>query len=537
MDKAKLMSSKKTSMWVLRYLSQFLFAFTVLSFFLATSATNFDYIFYVAIVSAFALFFLKWKQTRGPQDKKAIIFWTVAILISMPFALLKLTLGTNDIEPIILFFRDNGMEEVNAVWRGSFEGKVFTYLIMYYLLFATGYYFNKYLHGFHYILLGSGVAYLVMNPFNQYMFRKVFPDPILSTFIIKDNFKKPIFINSPSTKKNLILVYLESFESTYENVEQTAVQYSTIKPFMEDALVFDNVMQTAGSTYSIAGIVSSQCGVPLIPRGLNNGIFLRKNSGIEVKDFYKDIECLGDKLSQDGYTLSYMNGADARKYSKRSFLSTHGYTRIFDEFSVTDAERKGRDNLWGLNDEVLYENLRKEVDFLKSQPEPFVLNYLTISTHGPDGYLDTDCDADVDQDTKIPAAIKCSVSKLMDFYSYIEESGLAENTIFVVMNDHLARKNTLYDELENQPWRKNLFFVKGAGQRQTINKLASPLDIYPTLLELVGYEIKNGQANMGVSLLSDNQSLIQKFGYPEDVSRRFNSNHALGEFLWINPSQ
>lgn len=531
------MTFKNICVWVLRYLGQLLFTSTLLFFFTASSSILVPNGFLIAMVFAFILLFFRWYKKHKPPSSKIVFFWALAILFTLPFGMLQLTLGTNDIEPIIMFFRDNGLNEVRAIWKGSFHGMGVVFLGGYYILFAAGYILNRYIQGFQYVLLCCGLALLIMNPLNQFIFRKFFPDPVLSTFDIKDHFQKPTFTLSPKNKKNVILVYLESLESTYEFLDQTASAYSLIKPLMKDAVIGNNIAQTIGSKYTTAGMVSSQCGVPLLPMGLNNAIFERKDSNLEIDDFYKNIECLSDKLSEEGYNLSFMNGADARKYSKRSFLRSHGYTRIFDEHAVTEEERLGRDNLWGLNDEILYENLRKEIDFLASQQKPFLLSYLTISTHGPNGYLDSDCAYLGNQTSQIPAAIQCSINKLTAFYSYIHKKGLAENTIFVVMSDHLARKNTLGRDLTKQKNRKNLFFVKGAGNPLISNKPASALDIYPTILELLGYEIKDNRANMGVSLFSKNKTLIETFGSAQQLNRRFHSNHALGEFLWLGPTE
>jgi len=62
-----------------------------------------------------------------------------------------------------------------------------------------------------------------------------------------------------------------------------------------------------------------------------------------------------------------------------------------------------------------------------------------------------------------------------------------------------------------------------------LNDRDSP--IYQTLLELLGYELENNQANIGVSIVSDKESMTQKFGEAVEVKKRFYSNHALGDFL------
>jgi phosphoglycerol transferase len=511
--------------------------FWLLGFFLVnTGSLPANFVLPSAIILTGLMALLKYKTEGEAKNYKHLIFWIIAILISFPFAMLSLTLGENDIEPIILFFRDNGIEEVRAIARGSFQTKTTVFLTFLYILISCGVYFNKRLRGFKNVLLVSGLIFLIVNPVSKYIYRIFIPDPILANFKIEEHFKAPVFTKSPALKKNMVIVYLESLEQTYANLESTKEQYGKVDPLMADALVATHLMQTTGTNFTIAGIVATQCGVPLLPSGMNQGLYNRQLAEMEVRSFYERIDCLGDRLSSDGYTLSYMNGADARKYSKRSFLSQHGYSRIFDKLSIPESERAGRENLWGLNDEFLYEHLRTEVDYLAAQGEPFVLSYLTISTHGPDAFLDTNCAQPPAGVSKIPAAIGCSFESLINFYDYIENKGLMKDTIFVVMSDHLAKDNTVYEQLNHQEQRENLFFVKGADMPIEISKLATPIDVYPTLLELLGYEIEDNHANMGVSMLSDKPSMIQKYGDSEEMNKRLSGNHALGNFLWDRKS-
>lgn len=47
-----------------------------------------------------------------------------------PFALLMVTLKSNDLEPILVFFRDTGWDEIVAIGRGSFSGKIGEYFFI-----------------------------------------------------------------------------------------------------------------------------------------------------------------------------------------------------------------------------------------------------------------------------------------------------------------------------------------------------------------------------------------------------------------------
>ena len=116
-----------------------------------------------------------------------------------------------------------------------------------------------------------------------------------------------------------------------------------------------------------------------------------------------------------------MNGADAKKYSKRSFLTEHGYTCIFDYHSIDSGALQRRENEWGMNDEVLYENIRSEIEYLEMQEDPYVLSYLTIATYGPDAHLDQNCFSDTD--IKIPDAIRCSLEQFIALNDDLQAKG------------------------------------------------------------------------------------------------------------------
>ncbi len=57
------------------------------------------------------------------------------------------------------------------------------------------------------------------------------------------------------------------------------------------------------------------------------------------------------------------------------------------------------------------------------------------------------------------------------------------------------------------------------------------LDVYPTILEVMGYQIADGQANLGISLLSDTTTLVEKIG-PKTLSSALKQNQPLQQFLW-----
>lgn len=121
---------------------------------------------------------------------------------------------------------------------------------------------------------------------------------------------------------------------------------------------------------------------------------------------------------------------------------------------------------------------------------------------------------------------------------WLKEQGLAETTTVAVLSDHLAMPNTLRKEM--RPFgihRDNLFILlnaAGASGPKVHARAATTMDIFPTLLEAMGYGLKDHRANLGVSLLSDRPTLSEKLGLRR-LDRALSLNNDLQNMLWAMP--
>ena len=108
-----------------------------------------------------------------------------------------------------------------------------------------------------------------------------------------------------------------------------------------------------------------------------------------------------------------------------------------------------------------------------------------------------------------------------------------EDTIVVIQSDHLAMRNTLYKQLQalGSERRRNYFVVLGTGHNKEINTLSTPFDIYPTILEIMGFKPESRTANLGISLLSDKKKLVEIYG-TEMISSSLKNNVELQKLLW-----
>jgi phosphoglycerol transferase len=458
-------------------------------------------------------------------------FWIVTLIISIPFVMTKILFGNNDIEPILVFLRDNQVDDMLTIGIDGFTKSIKTWALLILAIVASSFILTNYKKHFEKILVTFSIGMLAISPLTQYIRTTFLPTAEHRDFVIEDRMYAPEILQKPSKQKNVVIVYLESVERSYGQIAEFKPYFSPIQKIADKSLELTNFVQTTGTGYTIAGVVSTQCGIPLLPNGLET-VFFRNGLEASMKGFLPSVHCLGDQLSKDSYTLYYMNGASLDKFSKRSFLREHGYSRPFDIASLPDAEKQGRTNVWGLNDGLLFENATKEFDTLAASNAPFVQSILSISTHGPDAFLDNDCAPNPNSTCQIPQAIQCTGELVTKLIKHIKESDVGDDTIVIVLNDHLAFFNSVISYLDEVGAdRRNLFMILGNGAPEKVSRQIAPFDIYLTILETLGYKIKDGRANMGVSLSSKNKNLVKELGVAT-VNRSFKGNQKLAAYLW-----
>ncbi len=321
-------------------------------------------------------------------------------------------------------------------------------------------------------------------------------------------------------KKNIVYLYLESFERSLLDNDQFPGLAPNLRQLEQQGLSFTNIGAVYGTRWTIAGMVASQCGLPLIPVSDVN----------KPGSFMPKAVCLGDVLKQNGYTTSYLGGAALQFAGKGNFYRTHGFDTVLGLENHVDNFPLGSKSYshWGMYDEDLFELAHQELSRLTAQDKPFAFFLLTLDTHPPSGYPSSACGGIEFADGKSPMlnSFRCSDQLVGDFLRGLLASKLADNTIFVIASDHLAMNNDAYDRyFHNLEVRRNLYFIleKNSTPR-SVDKYGSTLDLAPTLLSQLGVEIE--AYNLGRNLFGDRQTIIEEFDEPDQALRSWNSNLA-----------
>lgn len=317
------------------------------------------------------------------------------------------------------------------------------------------------------------------------------------------HYKEPTKTLRPGKRPNLIYIYAESLERTYFDREAFPDLAPELNAIKDHSLDFSNTEQLPGTDYTIAGMVASQCGIPLFAP-------FDGNASSALSTFYPHNICLGDILKAAGYQNYFLQGASLRFAGKDTFLSSHGFQHLygFDELKSLVKEPSYR-NDWGWYDDTLLELVYDKYVELTAKGEPFSLFALTVDTHHPDGFISRGCSRrsyDFDgKPNKSFAAVSCSQQLIAALIEKIKRTPGFKNTIIVVSSDHLAMNNTAYKYL-NQHDRRDLFFMLRGDQPDSKIMAAkrSTLDNGATVLDAMGGDnfIGLGRSSLSATSLS-----------------------------------
>ncbi len=216
----------------------------------------------------------------------------------------------------------------------------------------------------------------------------------------------------------------------------------------------------------------------------------------QTKEFMGKAICLGDILKEAGYTNIFLGGAGLDFAGKGKFLLTHGYDHIVGR---TDWIERGETKIdgWGLYDDRLIANAKKEIDALERSGAPYNLTILTLDTHGPDGRLSPTCKA---RGVKTyQEIVACTADIVGNLLQHIKQRGYADNTDVVVIGDHLSMQSPLNDLLENDASRSifNRFYSSDyiPKNRNTIMHY----DLLPSILYMLGFRFPDNRLGLGAS--------------------------------------
>ncbi|MCD8538046.1 MAG: sulfatase-like hydrolase/transferase [Burkholderiaceae bacterium] len=307
-----------------------------------------------------------------------------------------------------------------------------------------------------------------------------------------DQFAK-LYVNPPATletslaaPRNLILLYVESLETTFSDPDYFAVDLNAplSKAFDRKPM---GIKEMAGTNWTTAGMVASQCAVPL-------ATFIWNKAEFKPGAMLGNARCLGDYLSALGYSQHFLVGPELKFSGMDKFYRNHGYQHTVGKQELLEAGMPA-DKLtgWGgsINDDTLLELALDQILALHADFErggkPFNVTVITTDNHAPDGYLSPRCPAS-DLEPSFARVIECTNRFVASFYEQLEAAGVLKDTVLVVMGDHLFMNNPEQDHYLPARENRRVYFNYRSPGGEVCGSVASEMthfDVAPTVLALL----------------------------------------------------
>lgn len=317
--------------------------------------------------------------------------------------------------------------------------------------------------------------------------------------------------------RNVIVIALESVQQfliDYE-LEDENGQSHEVMPFLssiydnESSYSFENFFHQTGQGKSSDGEVLGELSLYGLPQG---SVFQTLGS---TNTFHSAPNILAQ---QGDYTSAAFHGNVGSFWNRTDTYQSFGYDYFFDsEFYDVSGERSME---YGLKDKLFFHD---SAEYLEQLPQPFYSKFITVSHHFPYP-LD-------EQNTEFPAAqtsddtinnyfvtAHYADQALEEFFNYLKESGLYEDSIIVMYGDHYGisdmRNPTLAPLVgeEREDWNAYndtqmqrvpyIVHVPGVDNGEVFDTYSGQVDMLPTLMHLLGMET-DGHIFMGQDMLSE----------------------------------
>lgn len=303
-----------------------------------------------------------------------------------------------------------------------------------------------------------------------------------------EEFKKP------KIKKNLVMIYVESLENTFGEKE---IFNNNLNAPLDDIFAKPafEMHQLGGTNWTMAGLVASQCGVPL-------ATFLGNAVGAYTDEMLGNLTCLGDILHEYGYFQSFLVGTDVKFSGMDKFYRSHEYDSVRGQFELADLYVDQKRTGWGagLQDDTLIDIAFDEILSLNKLERPFNVTVVLTDNHATDGYLSPRCETQGFA-RQLHEVVHCTNATVKKLIKKLKQENILDNTVVVVMGDHLFM-GEFPEELNG--YTRNIYFnflSTDATQTNPNIKKITHFDVYPTLLSLVT-GIEYPVLHLGVNLLS-----------------------------------
>ena len=295
-------------------------------------------------------------------------------------------------------------------------------------------------------------------------------------------------------KPNIVLIITESLGREYLgafNKDMDIENYVSYTPFLDSlaahSLIYTNAF--ANGRKSIHGMSSILAGIPSFTDAFTSSPYAKQK-----------IQSLVSCVEEIGYTTSFFHGA---ANGSMGFLGFGNILGLDEYYGRTEFNNdKEFDGFWGIWDEPFLQYMKEELDQKKT---PFFSTVFTLSSHEP--YIVPDkYDGEFPKgNVPMHQCVGYTDYAFKKFFNAAKKEAWFENTIFIITADHgnQVYYKKEYHKVMNRNTVPILFYTPDESLKGVSKDLAQQIDIYPTILDMVGYD--KSFRSWGRSLIGDKE--------------------------------
>lgn len=293
--------------------------------------------------------------------------------------------------------------------------------------------------------------------------------------------RKIDFDSTLISKPNVVLVLMERMSAAKLTRHGNS---KNLTPFLDSlshkALYFENAYSTGKRTYN--GIFSTLFSFP----GIGSQHTMRK---------ILDYDGIAKTLIDNGYSSSFFTTHDGQFDNIEGFLRNNHFQNIISQSNYPFDEVK---TTYGVPDDYMFRYAIPYLNKMHKSNKPFFATLMTTSNHTP--YYIPEYFSP--KQTKIEDQIvEYADWSLNRFFTLASKEKWFENTLFVFVADHGVPTEANYDISLNYFHTPLLFYFPKYIENKLYNKMASQIDIYPTIMGILKQPYINN--TLGIDLLND----------------------------------
>ncbi|MBK5443869.1 MULTISPECIES: LTA synthase family protein [unclassified Peribacillus] len=316
--------------------------------------------------------------------------------------------------------------------------------------------------------------------------------------------------------KNVIYLHLESMQNfliDYKlNGEEVTPFLNSLAHDKSDFMYFDNFFHQVGQGKTADAEFMLENSLFGLPQG---AAFTNRS-----QNTYQAAPAI---LGQKGYTSAVFHGNYKSFWNRDNMYKSLGFNQFFDA-NHYNMENKEEVLSYGLMDKPFF---KESIPMLETLKQPFYTKFITVSHHFP--YAMDQEKATIGKQTTGDASVdsyfqtaRYADEALKEFFDYLKESGLYDNSVIVMYGDHYgisenhkeAMSKVLDKEVgtfENAQLQRVPLLIHVPGvEGGEMHQYGGQIDLLPTLLHLLGIK-SNDYVQFGSDLLSKDHNEVVPF--------------------------